>query len=213
MPVLSFDTRQTISGSNLCVNTWHCFVPTSPSVAEANAILGPFKAFIDSTAAYRSGGTVPVTGSRVLYWPESAWTKPVIDPVTHKVTTKGYFNAEPVIIGATPATSTAGTGTGFIPPQLASVVSWRTATSGRSGRGRTYLGNISQNAQSGSLILAGFVSAVNTAATTLITAVRALSVGGTPPYLCVWSPTKGTTREVLSGTMDATFDTMRSRVK
>jgi hypothetical protein len=134
MPVLSFDTRQTISGSNLCVNTWHCFVPTSPSVAEANAILGPFKAFIDSTAAYRSGGTVPVTGSRVLYWPESAWTKPVIDPVTHKVTTKGYFNAEPVIIGATPATSTAGTGTGFIPPQLASVVSWRTATSGRSRR-------------------------------------------------------------------------------
>jgi hypothetical protein len=213
MPVLSFDTRQTISGANTCVNTWHCFVPATPTVAEANAILAPFKAFFDAHVLYRSAGTVPVTGSRVLYWPESAWTKPVIDPITHKVTTKGYFNTEPLIIGATPATSTSGTGTGFIPPQLASVVSWRTATSGRSGRGRTYLGNISQNAQSGSLITAAFVTAVNTAATTLISAVRALSVGGTPPYLCVWSPTKGTTRETLSGVMDGTFDTMRSRVK
>jgi hypothetical protein len=191
MPVLSFDTRQTISGANTCVNTWHCFVPATPTVAEANAILAPFKAFFDAHVLYRSAGTVPVTGSRVLYWPESAWTKPVIDPVTHKVTTKGYFNTEPLIIGASPAT----------------------ATSGRSGRGRTYLGNISQNAQSGSLITAAFVTAVNAAATTLISAVRALSVGGTPPYLCVWSPTKGTTRETLSGVMDGTFDTMRSRVK
>jgi hypothetical protein len=31
--------------------------------------------------------------------------------------------------------------------------------------------------------------------------------------LCVWSPTTGIGRTSLTGSMDGTFDTMRSRVK
>lgn len=213
MPVLSFDARSTISGSNVCVNTWHCFVPSTPTAGEANSILTPFKNWYDGHAGYRLQSSTVIIGTRVLYWPESAWTKPVQDPVTHKITTKGYFNTEPLVIGATPQTTALGAGGTAIPPQLASVVSWRTATAGRSGRGRTYLGNLGASAQTNALVTSGFVTAMGTSSATLITAVRAVSVSGTPAYLCVWSPTKGTTREILSGFMDATFDTMRSRVK
>jgi hypothetical protein len=129
------------------------------------------------------------------------------------VTAKGFFNTEPVIVACTPVTATTGTGGTDIPPQLASVVSWRTAISGRSGRGRTYLGMLGSAAMQQSIVAGAFVTAANTAAANLISGIKALSILGAPPNLGVWSPTKGVIREVLSGSMDATFDTMRSRVK
>jgi hypothetical protein len=212
MPVLSFDSRSTVSGTNVAVNTWHVYTQGQPLVSEMNTVLGAFKAFYDSLAAYRPTGSTVVTGSRVLYFLENWWTKPTFD-ANHKLLTKGFFNTEPVIQGATPVTSTAGTGGTQIPPQLASVVSWRTATSGRSGRGRTYLGNLAAAAQQVNIVAAAFVTAANTAATTLISAVNGIQSAGFPSQLCVWSPTKGGVRQILSGSMDGTFDTMRSRVK
>ncbi len=212
MPVLSFDSRGTIAGSNVAVNTWHVSVNGQPLVSEANNVMNAVKAFYDGIAAYRPTGSTVVTGSRVLYFQEQWWTKPTFD-ANHNQLTKGFFNTEPFIIAATPATSTAGTGGTQIPPQLASVVSWRTATSGRSGRGRTYLGNLASAAQQVNIVAAAFVTAANSAAGTLITAIHALTVSGAAPDLAVWSPTKGVIRPILSGTMDATFDTMRSRVK
>lgn len=212
MPVMSFDARGAISGANQCVNTFHCFVPSQPTSAEATAVITPVKTFFDAIAAYRATGTQMVIGTRVLYWQDAWWTKPVGKPGTVGYV-KGSFNTEPLILAATPATSTVGSAGSQIPPQLASVISWRTSVSGRSGRGRTYLGNLGTNAQQFNLLASAAVTVLNSAAASLITNLRAVSVSGTPAYLCVWSPTKGVTREVLTGATDATFDTMRSRVK
>lgn len=212
MPVMSFDARGTISGANQCVNTFHVFVPSQPTAAEANSILTPVKTFFDAIAAYRVIATTSVIGTRVLYWQEAWWTKPIgISGKPGYV--PGKFNTEPLILGATPANAIAGTGGNAIPPQLAMVVSWRSVVSGRSGRGRTYLGNLSANGMNNANVASACVTAVNGAAAALITNLRAVSVSGTPAYLCVWSPTKGVTREILSGATDATYDTMRSRVK
>jgi hypothetical protein len=210
---LSFDARQTITGLNLCINTFHVNVPSQPTVAETNSILAPFKAFFDSQNIYRTTGTNPVIGSRVLYWAESWWTKPVGRPGGVGYV-PGRFNTEPLIIGATPVTSTVGSGGALQPPQLASVVSWRSAVSGRSGRGRTYLGNLAAGAAASDKLSASFVTTVNTAAATLITAVKAVTVGGASTVaFTVWSPTKGLCRDILSGFTDVTWDTMRSRVR
>jgi hypothetical protein len=212
MSVLSFDSRSTIAGLNVCVNTWHLQVNGMPLTSEANSLVNAVKAFYDGHTAYRPGGTSVVTGTRVLYWLESWWTKPVGKPGNPGYV-KGFFNTPPFIVPATSASSTAGTGSGNLPPQLATVVSWRTATSGRSGRGRTYLGNLSGSAQNGAVVTAAAVTAINTAATTLISAIAAITAAGAPAKLGVWSPTGGVIREILTGASDATFDTMRSRVK
>jgi hypothetical protein len=187
-------------------------VAGQPTVTETNNLLAPVTAFFNGFSVYRANGVGTTTGTRVLYWAESWWTKPTFD-ANHKPLTKGFFNTDPLIIAAASSTSTAGSATGGLPPQLACVVSWRTATSGRSGRGRTYLGNLGGAAQSGGVILAAAVTSINTASTTLISAVHAISAGGGLADLGVWSPTKGVVRPVLSGAADSTWDTMRSRVK
>jgi len=212
MPVLMFDSRGVIAGNNLCVNTWHVWSSGIPILAEMNSLLGVVKTFHDATAPYRKNAAGPVIGTRVIYFQEGWWTKPVKD-ANGNVTAKGFFNTEPTIVAATPVTSVVGTGGVDIPPQLASVVSWRTATAGRSGRGRTYLGMLGTASMTASNISSAFQTALNTAAGNLISQVKALSLQGQPPYLGVWSPTRGVIREVLSGSMDATFDTMRSRAK
>jgi hypothetical protein len=99
-----------------------------------------------------------------------------------------------------------------MPNQLASVVSWRTVLSGKSGRGRTYLGNFGTSAQVGNLIVSGAVTAINNAVTALITAVDAVAVSSGSPQLAVWSPTKGWVYPIITGASDTVWDTMRSRV-
>jgi hypothetical protein len=210
MPVLSLDSRGTISGLNVCVNTWHISVNGQPLVSEANNLVNAVNAFYNGFTAYRQG--TMTTGTRVLYWLESWWTKPTFD-ANHKQLTKGFFNVPPTIVAATSATCTTGSGGGAIPPQLASVVSWRSATSGRSGRARTYLGNLGSAAQTGSIVTGTAVAAINTAASTLITAIHAITAAGAAADLGVWSPTKGWILPILSGASDGTWDTMRSRVK
>jgi hypothetical protein len=214
MGIYLFDARSAIAGLNTCVNTWHVAGSNvNPTTADGNTILAPFKTFYDAHAAYRTNATSFTIGSRMLWFLESWWVKPVIDPITHKVTTRGYFTTEPVIVGATALSSTTGSGGAGLPPQLASVVSWRSTVSGRSGRGRTYLGNLAASAMSGATVAAAAVTAVNNASTALITAVNGLAPPSGPCHMAVWSPTKGVAREIISGAMDSTFDTMRSRVK
>jgi hypothetical protein len=210
MGVLSFDSRCTISGTNVIVNTWHISVSGQPLNSEATALVAAVGAFYNSYTTSRVGSHI--TGSRVLYFLESWWTKPTFDG-NHNQLTKGRFNTDPFIVPATPHTSAAGGGGTSIPPQLASVLSWRTATSGRSGRGRTYIGGLSTGAQSNNVINATTVSAINAGAAALITAVHAITASGVAADLGVWSPTQGVIRPILSGSSDATFDTMRSRVK
>lgn len=213
MGIYLFDARSAIAGLNTCVNTWHVAGSnTNPTTADGNAILAPFKTFYDAHAAYRTNATSFTIGSRMLWYLESWWVKPVFDSSGNLVT-RGHFTTEPVIVGATALASTTGSGGAGLPPQLASVVSWRTTVSGRSGRGRTYLGNLAAAAMTGAQVAPAMVTAVNNASSALITAVNALAPPSGPCHMAVWSPTKGIAREIISGAMDATFDTMRSRVK
>lgn len=213
MGIYAFDARSTISGLNTCVNTWHVAGSNvNPTTADGNTILAPFKTFYDAHAAYRLNASSFLIGSRLLWFLESWWTKPIGKPGQPGYV-RGGFNTEPVIVGATAISSTAGSGGASIPPQLASVVSWRTTVSGRSGRGRTYLGNLAVAAQNANQIQPAMLTAVNNAASALIAAVNALAPPSGPCHMAVWSPTKGVAREIISGSMDGTFDTMRSRVK
>src|SRR4051812_7120396 len=212
MPVLSFDSRSTISGTNVCVNTWHVSVNGQPLISECNTIINAVNAFYTGFAGYRASGSTVTTGTRVLYFQEQWWTKPTFD-ANGKLLTKGKFNTEPFIMASASASSTVGSGNTGLPPQLACVVSWRTSTSGRSGRGRTYLGNLGTAAQNFSTVTAAAVSQFNTSATTPISAIHAITAAGALADLGVWSPTKGLIRPILTGASDATFDTMRSRVK
>jgi hypothetical protein len=207
-----FDARSVISGTNACVNTWHVSTTAGLTLSEANSVLAPFKTFYDAFASQRATGSSVTIGARVLMADPLQWQKPVGSPGKPGYT-PGKWLTEPVITPATPLTSTAGSGGLALPPQLASVVSWRTVVSGRSGRGRTYLGNLGANMQVGSQIQSSSVTTINNAAAALIAAVSALTPASGPVKLCIWSPTKGVIRDVLTGASDTTFDTMRSRVK
>jgi hypothetical protein len=96
-----------------------------------------------------------------------------------------------------------------LPPQLAAVLSWRTATGGRSYRGRTYLGPLNGAAVANQTLVGAFTGAANTAAATLITACKAQVTA--PWGLIVHSETAATDTPVLTGNMDSRVDTLRSR--
>lgn len=210
--LLMFDSRSTISGLNQCVNTWHIRTSGAITATEVTNLMVPFKTFWDNLATYRSPGTVTITGSRILLADISTWVKPVGSPGKPGYV-GGYWSTPPLILAGTPSTSTAGSAASALPPQLASVISWRTAIAGRTGRGRTYVGNLGNTAQQGASVNAAYVTAVNTQTTTLINAVPAVSVASGVVGITIWSPTNGYLHDVISGASDATFDTMRSRVK
>lgn len=211
--VLSFDARTLISGNNYGVNVWHVKTAAgvNPTVAECNAILAKFKAFYDYLASTRAPGTVSI-GTKVLWFDETWWTKPVGKPGKPGYE-KGFFNTPPNIVGATPVTGVTGTGGLALPPQLAAVISWKTASAGRSYRGRTYVAQLGDVSRSGAAIHTATISYLNTAATNLITDVSGVTVAGGTVFLSVWSPTTGKAYVITSGSSDATWDTMRSRVK
>lgn len=211
--LISFDARSTISGLNTCVNTYHVFAVPGITLSEVNALLAPFKTFYDAFAAQRATGTSFTIGSRVLFWQDTWWTKPVGKPGQPGYV-KGFFNTPPTIYAATTLASTSGTGGNPLPPQLASVISWKTSSAGRSYRGRTYLGNLGQSAMSTSGgVIGTALTAFNNAAAALLTNIAGVPVSGGLPALGIWSPTLGKLTTVLTGSSDTTFDTMRSRVK
>ena len=75
-------------------------------------------------------------------------------------------------------------GTSHAPAQICMVVSWRTATATRSGRGRTYLGPLSLGAvETTGALKTTSCATVSTAATTLIAALAAIAADC---YLVVW---------------------------
>jgi hypothetical protein len=211
--LVSFTAECSISGLNKAVNTWHVGVTPTTTASEVNSILGAVKTFYDAWAPYRQSGFAYTIGNRVLHWPKASWQIPTGRPGLPGYV-PGRFLTPPVIVGATAVNSTAGTGGLPVPPQLAAVVSWRTPISGRTGRGRTYLGVLGANGINQNVLLAGFVSAQITAGATLLTNLNAITLtGGGTASLEVWSPTKGYSNAVIQCFMDNVVDTMRSRVK
>lgn len=105
-------------------------------------------------------------------------------------------------------TTVAGGDAGHQAPQVAVVVSWKTALSGKSFRGRTYLGPLDREIidESTAKIKGTAVSAIDTAAGDLRTA---LVVSGFT--LVVWSRKLNSFQAVTLQSVGSTFDTMRSR--
>jgi hypothetical protein len=94
-----------------------------------------------------------------------------------------------------------------LPGQNAIVVSWKTGLGGRSFRGRTYLGPISQAViTSAGVVSAGSRTTIQNAATALI---AALDTVGMP--LAVYSRKLGEATPVTSAAVGTTVDTQRRR--
>jgi hypothetical protein len=112
-------------------------------------------------------------------------------------------------IAVTPV-SVAGTDfSGFTPPQCAVVVSWKTHTATRKGRGRSFLGPIGRaGCTTNGTPLPAMVTAMQTAASTLI---NDLSVGGFP-LVVLNAATPTAALEVVSAVVrGASFHTQRRR--
>jgi hypothetical protein len=79
----------------------------------------------------------------------------------------------PVFVPAAQVSPTGTGGTSHAPPQICMVVSWRTAVATRSGRGRTYLGPLSQSAiETTGALKATSASTVRTAGQALLDALH-----------------------------------------
>jgi hypothetical protein len=113
------------------------------------------------------------------------------------------------IVPATPQNASGTGGGNILPPQLAMVVSWRTALAGRGYRGRNYIGPIASGVPAAN----GQISPA--IVTTCQNAVNAFvaNVNGMSPTsnLVVWSPTRSDGELTLSGIVRSKIGTLRSR--
>jgi len=154
--------------------------------AQVNTILGHIKTWYTAFSTYVYGSFT--IGSRVLEF------RPGV--------------VAPRIVLATPAAQSSAISTPQ-PPQLAAVMSWRTALAGKSFRGRTFLGPLNIAALSSGTLAAAFTGTANTASTTLISAVKGVT---NPAWgLVVHSDHMSEDTPITNGVMDARVDTMRSR--
>ncbi len=112
-------------------------------------------------------------------------------------------------IGAADRTCSGGGAPGGtdMPPQVAIVVSWKTVLSGRSFRGRTYLGPVNRDcALSTGLIDPSIQTAIQTETDELTSALSEISMD-----LAVWSRTLNSFHRVTSSSIGNVFDTQRRR--
>jgi hypothetical protein len=156
MTVLQYVAEMTATpatGTGPYANVFHIFTTTA-TTARANAHIGALKSFYQTL----STGLYPTTTSTLIGRQVVAVD---VDP--------------PVYVPSTSQTVNGINGTGYLPPQIAVVVSWRTLTATRHGRGRTYLGPLAAAMDGGD----GKFSSVNlanaqTASTALIAAIKAI---------------------------------------
>jgi hypothetical protein len=117
-------------------------------------VVTQFKNFYDAIKAYYPNGTIITVGASVL---DMEVTPPVFLPVP-------------------PQTVNGTDSSGFCPPQCAVVVSWRTLTASRGGRGRSYIGPVGRAAETtNGTPMPAFVTALQTAANALITGLTSVS--------------------------------------
>jgi len=103
--------------------------------------------------------------------------------------------------------TSAGSATSMLPPDCAITCSWSTALRGRSFRGRTYLGPLSQTTLSTD-------GTINASARTRVANAAALLIGDPltrTHSLHILSRTKGITTPVTGGYVDNEYDTQRRR--
>ena len=165
MSVLQYTARGTGGGTGNTgpfFNVWHIQTGTL-TTARANAHIGALKTFYTSIAA-------------VCYTTSQQWF------IGEKVV--AIDATPPVYVPSTAQTVTGTNGTAYCPPAVAWVVSWKTTVATRSGRGRTYLGPLSQSVLAvGGGFNATQVTTVQNAANKLLTDIKAIDPAD---YLCVF---------------------------
>lgn len=162
-------TATPATGTGPYANVFHIFTGT-PSTTRGNAHINALKTFFTSCAS-------------VLYC--TSWSALIGRSV---VVIDGN---PPVYIPTTPQTVAGINGTAYCPPQTSMVVSWKTGLATRKGRGRSYMGPLSQSVlATGGNFNATHVSTVQTAATALIAAIIAIDPAD---YLCVYHRPPGAT--------------------
>jgi hypothetical protein len=110
----------------------------------------------------------------------------------------------------TPSPAIVGTQTANpLPNDVALVVSWKTALAGKSYRGRTYIGGLTQNALG--TASDGSCALIAASGTTIDTAVGSLAPLTGENKLVVYSPTLGEANVVIGATRGNRFDTQRRR--
>ena len=172
------------TGSGPHYNIFHFNALSSPAVAASGAVsaLTTFYAAIKSQ--YRVGTSL-VVGFKAIDRSAVPWT------------------FIPVV-----STSTAATGnTSLVAPQLAMVVAWRTATIGKSYRGRTFLGPFDAVASGG----ASWTGAAQTLVAGAATALVATSTGSTDYRMVVYSHKHNTMAPITAAGVGTTMRTLRSR--
>lgn len=135
---------------------------------------------------------------------------------TGTTATIGYkvvaVDATPPVAWPSTPTSVTGTGTtGFAPPQLCYVVSWKTLIATRHGRGRIYLGPLAQSVlQSDGRLFTTTAGTIQTAANNLLTAIKAVDPAD---YLCVYNRLTRTDIPISSAVVTANPYTQRRRAQ
>jgi hypothetical protein len=189
---LLITAEATLGAGNKAVNTFHysadgagkVFGPDQDSIViQANHAIDQLKSFYQVlTVAFVRGD----------------WT--IGSVVTEHQT------GQPVkYVAATPQTETGASGVA-VPEQLAGCISWRTGLAGRSHRGRSYMGPLTQDALTADRMNSGWAGAVNSAAATLISAPSSSDL-----VLCVYSEVLDQTTAITQGTTTDLVRTMRSR--
>lgn len=96
-----------------------------------------------------------------------------------------------------------------LPPQLAVCISWKTLLSGKSFRGRTYIGPLSKdNVDSLGKLTSADLTVIQNAATALVTGLSGMTPAA---HLCVWSRKLGSFQNIQNAHVGGYIDTIRRR--
>lgn len=186
--VLNTGTNNTILMSNtMCLIKGAGAVAT---VADLNAGIGAIRTFYNSLTSLKCNSDAWIPGAKVTEF----------DPANPG--TPG------TIMGTTPGAVVTGIGGVQTINQAAACISWRTATAGRSYRGRTFIGVLAASAVAGGVFTSGQVGTFTNAANALLANLTALA---TPLGLVVYSPKLLGWTLITSGATDAIPDVLRSR--
>lgn len=194
--------RIVVSGTILNVQSWSISMwwrgVSGGSLSQAN-----LNAFNSATHSPIDAGLASIAG---VLWPADCIAKQQISYYYPSGSTHAA-------LVSTPATLTAaGAGSRQMPPQCALVMSLRSLTPGRSGRGRNYLPMGIGGSNNGGGIGNTQLGTVAAAYTNILTNISALSISGfTGQVPIVASFTTGLFYQVINVVADSKIDTQRRR--
>jgi len=181
-------------------DTWSCGFAFQlsggpPSVADMNGIAAGFSTLWATDVWDHASGWKANVGSNTDWSKCTTYYYPASSPTAALTGT----------VALTPDPGTASTG--YLPPQVALVVSLHTGLAGRRNSGRVYMPapySVGSNGQIGSAVLSGLGGFV----ATWLTHCNAATVGALSFNACIGT---GSTPHITSTTVDSVFDTQRNR--